>query len=118
MVGDPAAVGARGGDYQPATYGSGRPTAARRDLGRQPALPVERPDELVHVDDGGLELDHRDRARCGVPGQEVDDSALAVDGEGNLGNHDPAGPACDPISDVFAQCRMSGVDDAVELAAG
>jgi hypothetical protein len=91
MVGDSATVRARVADDQPRADRSGRPTATRRNSSRKPSLPVERADEFVHVDDGRLELDHYERALRLVPGEKIDDAALAVDGEGDFSNHDPAG---------------------------
>jgi hypothetical protein len=47
------------------------------DARRQPPLPIERPEQLVDVDDGRLELDDQERGGPLVPSHDVDDPALA-----------------------------------------
>lgn len=79
VLGDPAPVGARIRDHQPRAHAASGPAAAPRDLNCQPPLLVERPDQLIDIDDRGLEFDDQNRAGRFVPSQQVDDSSLAVD---------------------------------------
>jgi hypothetical protein len=81
MGGDPSTVSARVGHDQPHAHGPGCPTAIDRDSGGRPSLPIERPEELVNVDDGGLEFYLHKRARGLVPGQKIDEASLDVDRE-------------------------------------
>ena len=67
------------------------PPAHARDLAGQAPLPIERPDELVHVDDIRLEFDDQQRAAARVPGEDVDHPAFAVDRERDLRREDPLG---------------------------
>jgi len=82
-------------------------------LGRKSSLPVERADEFVNVDDGGLELDHHKRVRELVPGEKIDDATLAVDREGDLGRDGPAGLPSDLGRDSLAQCCVAGAENSV-----
>ena len=64
-------------------------------LGRHPrseaTLAIESPKQLVHVDEGCLELDHQQCAATRVPREDVDDAALAVDRERDFGRRIHAG---------------------------
>ena len=84
MVGDTAMVCAVLSKQH--TSGDGRwlPPQALRDLGRQPALSIERPQQLAHVDNLSLDLDHQERPVGGMPGKQVDEPALAIDRERDL----------------------------------
>ena len=51
----------------------------------QPPFSVHGPDQVVHVDDVGLELDDEKCAATRVPGEDVDHAAFAIDRERDLG---------------------------------
>ena len=118
MVRDAAAVRARLGHDQPGAHGSGVPTEIGRYLRRKATFPIERADEFVHVHDGRLEFDCHDRAGSIVPGEQIDDSSLAIDRERPLRDHDPAGLPGDPGRDNLCQRRMASAGDPVELGVG
>jgi len=86
------------------------------DAAISPALAVERAEQLAHVDDLCLELDHEERAPAGVPREKVDNAALAVDPKGHLGPHAPARIAGESFQDRFRQSGMSSTGDPVEIA--
>jgi len=90
---------------------------ARRHLGSQPPFAPERREEFVHVRPVGLEFDHQQGAPTRMPGEDVDDSALAVDREGDLRREDPCGQLVPERSrDGLVQRRVRAVQEAVEIA--
>ena len=86
---DPAAIRPTLTDDEPGRDRHRIPATLLRDPRRQPPLPVERPDQLVDVDDLRLELDDQQCAPTRMPGQDVDHAALAVDRERDFGRQDP-----------------------------
>ena len=77
-------IEASGRDDDPAGDDAGGPTSALGDLARQAQLPVERAEELVHVNHVRLQLDHEQRTSRPVPGKGVNHAPFAVDGERDL----------------------------------
>jgi hypothetical protein len=51
-----------------------------------------------------------------VPGQQVDDPALAVDTERRFRRDDPPSLPGDPGRDALAQCRVPRVGNSIEFA--
>ena len=93
------------------------PAEVGGDLPRETRLAIERRKELADVDDLGLELDHEKGAGASVPREQVDGSALPIDRERDLR---PDEPAADPIQAGDAslrEARVTGIDEAVEVAA-
>jgi hypothetical protein len=87
------------------------------DPRRQPPLPIERSEQLVDVDDRGLELDDREGATLGQIGEHIDHAALAIDRERHLRGDDPVRQvACEPVGHRFLQCRVGGVEQASEVS--
>src|SRR6187551_2080009 len=72
------------GDDQPTADGRRIPAPIARDPRGEAAFPVERPKELVDIDDRRLELNDEERPRGGVPCEPVDDATLAEDRERDL----------------------------------
>ena len=56
---EPAAIGSGVGDDEPLADGQRIPSALPGDLRGEPPLAVRRPEQLVDVGDGGLELDDK-----------------------------------------------------------
>ncbi|MFL5723841.1 MAG: hypothetical protein ACJ78H_10685, partial [Chloroflexota bacterium] len=78
---DPCSIGSARRNEDPDRHGARIPTTFPRDPTSKPSLSVDRPDEIVHVDDVGLELDHQQRSTPRMPRQDVDHSPFAVDRE-------------------------------------
>ena len=94
------------------------PAARSRTICRiKRAFSVDLSDQLIDVDDVGLELDHEDRATAGMPGDDVDDTTFAVDGVGDLGGQDPGGElAGEPARDRARGAGVLRVEQAVEVS--
>lgn len=90
MVSGVAPIRARVGHDQPDAHPIWRPASARRDLRDQTAFAIEGPKKLVDVHQFGLELDEDQVPGASVPGQLVDEAALAVDAERHFGLDHPA----------------------------
>jgi hypothetical protein len=91
--------------------------ALSSDRGGQAPLAIERADELIEIDELALQLDHQDGPRGRVPGQDVDDPALAVHGERDLRRQLPAGKREDPPRDQLVEGRVSRAPHPVQIAA-
>ena len=89
MCRDPRSVRPAGRDDDPNRHRMRFPPAFTRDLPGKPALTIHAADEIVDVDDVCLQFDDQDSPEAGVPGENVDDSSLAIDGERDLGLEDP-----------------------------
>ena len=84
----------------------------------EPRLPARagagtgpRPDELLDVDDLGLELHDEQARRRGVPAEEIDDAALAEDVERDLrAATQPRRRRPKAARSCFVQRRVTGVD--------
>jgi hypothetical protein len=88
---DAAMVGVRIGDHERPRDRCRHEPEASGDLGRQPHLPVQRAEQLANVDDLGLHLDDQQRASRWMPGEDVDEPALAPQAERNLWAGHPLG---------------------------
>ena len=104
-------------DDQPLADGQRIPTAVPRDLGGETLLAVHRAEQLVDVGDGCLELDDEQRAGGLMPGEDVDDAALAVDREGHLRGEYPLGELVgEPPCDQLVQLGVPGVEQPIQVA--
>lgn len=88
------------------------------DPGREPSFAIERCEELIHVDDFGLQLDDEHGPTAGMPAEEVDGPALPVHRECRLRHEHPGRPPCgERSSHRFMERRMGAIQEAIELAA-
>ncbi len=118
MGADPAKVRARVGNHQDRSDGLGRPTAVPRDARGEAPFAIERAEELVDVDDLGLQLDGEQGSAIRVVREHVDDATLRTDRERHLRSHDPLRTvAPEPARDVVVERGVAGVEQAVEVAA-
>src|SRR5947207_4677663 len=112
-------IGTRIGNDHP--HGNARridqPCALTGDLRGVPLLPVERPDQLVHVDELGLELNDNQRSRPLVPRDEVDDSSLAEVRERHLRREPPPSTRLELARDRRVHRRVPSSEQAVEVTA-
>ena len=118
---DATAVGSAAGDDDPERdtrqwLAARNPASFDRDLDREPALPVGRAEEFVHIRDVGFELDDQQRPQARVPREDVDDTAFAVDREGHLRRRDPLRQVAERSGNRFVEARVPGVQQPVEVA--
>lgn len=90
------------------------PAELLRDVTSEPSLRVDRPEERLHIDEIRLQLDDQEHARCGVPGEEIDPTALAVSAVADLDPNEP-NPPLEPALDQRAERRVRGIQQAIEL---
>ncbi|HEX7490894.1 MAG TPA: hypothetical protein VF337_04245 [Candidatus Limnocylindrales bacterium] len=110
-------VRVRVGNDQPDIDRLRRPPATRSDLARQSPLPVQRPEQLIHVDELRLELNDKQMPTLRVPEQLIDDTPLAPDRKRDLGHQIPAGRPANPARHALGEQRVSPVQQAVQVAA-
>ena len=91
------------------------PAAVSRDSRSEPSIPIDRGQQLLHVDDGGLQLDDEQRAGRGMEGKDVDDAPLAVDREGRLRGQKPWRSG-EESRDLLMEGGMPGVQHPIEVA--
>ena len=113
---DAPMVGARVCDDDPCTHGRWPPTVVGCDPYPKSNPSVHHGHQLLWVDDARLELDDEQAACRGMPGQDVDDTPLAVDGEGHLRQPGPSGRTSKLPSKRLMQRGVSGIHDPVEVA--
>ena len=105
------------GHEHPGRDGERLPSSVLGDVPREPPAPIHAADQLVHIDEIGLELDHEKGAPAGVPGQDVDHAPLTEYRERDFRGEDPVGQrGCEPGTDRFVKPRMSPADEPVEIA--
>jgi hypothetical protein len=115
----PTAIGLAVRHDQPDAYlrrSSRSPAQARGHPRRQAALPIQSPEKLVDIRDLGLELDHEQQVAGWVIRKEVDDTALAAEGERRLGRAEPGTDLTEPARDEFVQARVARVEQSVEVS--
>jgi hypothetical protein len=78
-------------DRHPNSDHPGVPPLFECDRAREPSPPIRCRHHVADVDDLCLQLDDQQCSKLGVPGEEVDDTSLAVDREGDFRPDDPAG---------------------------
>jgi hypothetical protein len=111
-----APIGIAGGHHKPHPNGSCPPPTLEGDLRGEPAFAVERAHQLIHVGDVRLDLDDQHGTTARVPGKDVDDSALAEDGERDLRLGHPARQVCEQSREFLVHGRVARVQQAVEIA--
>lgn len=117
---DPPTIGLAVRDDDPDRDSDGAldlPAEAPGYFRRQPSFPVDRTHELIEVCDIGLELDDEQGATPWMPGEDVDDSALTVDCKRHLRRRDPVGQLAEALGDPLVQCRMTSIEEPVEIPA-
>ena len=83
------------------------PATSCNDPWREPALPIQGPDQLVDVDDVRLQFDHEEGASTWMPRDDVDDAPFRVDREGHLRRKDPVRElSWEPADDQLMERRM------------
>ena len=93
------------------------PPALPGDLGSEPPLAVCRPEQLVDVGDGGLQLDDKEGLGRFMPGEDVDHAPLPVDREGHLWGEHPLGElGREPPRDQLVQLGVPGVEQPIQVA--
>ncbi len=93
------------------------PPALPGDLGSEPPLAVCRPEQLVDVGDGGLQLDDKEGLGRFMPGEDVDHATLPVDREGHLRGEHPLGElGREPPRDQLVQLGVAGVEQPIQVA--
>ncbi len=93
------------------------PTSAQCNLCGHASFAIECSDQLVHVGDIGLELDDQHGTATWVPTQNVDDAAIRVDGERDLGDKGPRRKAvAEPPSHRLMQRGMPRIEQSIEIA--
>lgn len=113
---NPPLVGPIVADHHPCRHRAGDPSSIASDLGRQPALASNVPDQLLDIDELGLQFDHEEGGCCCMPGEDIDHTPLAIDRERDLGRGFPPAEAGEEGGDRFMERRVASVDEAVEVA--
>jgi len=111
----PISVGHAVADQQGRADHRRSPRKLRRDLGTEPVLAMERAENLPDIDDLGLQLDEQERSHALVPGDDVDNAAVAVVRERDLRPKRPPRQTAEPAAHVFRECRMPGAHEPIEL---
>ena len=115
--GDPSTARPAVADDQPRRDRQRIPAAASCDLGSQPPFATEGPKQFVHVREVRLEFDDKQGPPTRMPGEDVDDTALAVDRERDFGCKDPCGQFVpERSSNRLVQRRVPAVEESVEIA--
>jgi hypothetical protein len=83
---------------------------------REPPPTVHRREQVTDVDELGLELDEQDRPARRVPGDEVDDTALAEVAEGHLRTDLPT-RGLEPPGYLLGHSRMTRREEVEKLPA-
>ncbi len=112
----PPTIGPPLGDDEPGGNGPRPPPALCRDLPSEAPLSIQCADQLLDIHDFGLELDDQDRARCRVPGQDVDRATLAKPRERDLGGRHPRGKADKSLGDELMERAVARIQQAVEVS--
>src|SRR3954454_1755335 len=86
------------------------------DSRREPEPTIHRSEEVVDVDQLGLQLDDEQRSGLSVPAQQIDRAALAVDGIRDFGRDFPPVKRREVGSDLFVKTSMSGGQQPIEIA--
>ena len=77
---------------------------------------IDGPDKLVDVGDVGLELNHQEGSQPRMPGEDVDDPALAVDRERHLGLQDPLWELFGEVAgDQLVKLGVPGIQQTIEI---
>ena len=118
MGGKPGSIRPPLGDDDPRRHGQRVPAPIRHDLQGQSTPLVHPTDELVDIDDVGLELDDHERPMARMPSEDVDDPAFSVDRERHLGIEGPGGKLLgEPSCHRLVQACMTAANQAIEVCA-
>ena len=117
MLGEPAPVRLRVEDDDPGCDVRRDPAVVAGDPACESDARAHGRDQRLRIDDLGLELDHEQTSRSGVPRKDVDDPALPVDRERDLGAPRPAIESSEIGSEGLVECGVAGVDDAIHVSA-
>ena len=104
------------GDNKPNPNSRRNPSAIPYQPIGEPPLPVKSAHRLIQVDELGLELDDQEAPRCRMPGKDIDDPSLAVDGERDLGLAEPRPVGQQVPSHRLVHGRMPRVEQSAEVA--
>lgn len=117
MLRDPPATGPRVGQHeQTADRSRAPPEPLLDDLCRKPRLLVVPAKGVLHGCQLGLDFDDEEDAVLGMPRDQIDRAALAVDGEGQLGQRVPP-EGLEEAGDRLHQSGMPLVEQTVEVSA-
>jgi hypothetical protein len=81
VLAQPATVRRALGHGNPDTHGARLPAEVAHHLRREASVAVDCPDQPLHLDDLGFQLDDEERPGRSLPGHDVDHPALAPDRE-------------------------------------
>ncbi len=112
-----AAIRAVVGEDDPGRDRDRIPAPLSSDDSGQSPFPIDGPHQLVDVDELRLQLDDEQDPARRMPGEDVDDPALAIDREGHLGFCDPALERREHASHRFVHRSVAGVEHPAEVAA-
>ena len=117
MSREPSAVRAARRKDHPGRHGYRIPATISHDLADEPSLHVDLPNELIDVRNVRLEFDDQERPLRRMPRDDVDDPALSIDRERDLGCEHPCRElAGEPARDELVQRGVLGVEQAIEVA--
>lgn len=114
---DPPTIRASLGHHQAGRDGVHRPAKVGGDPAAKSCLSIERAEQFPDIDDLGLELDNEQRATTGVPREQVDHAAFAVDGKRHLGPDGPAVDGVEPADADLGEAGVAGADHPLQVAA-
>ena len=81
------------------------------------ATDIHRRHQVIDVDDPSLELYHQHDSRRRVPRDDIDHAPVAVAGERDLGEREPAPDLLEPAERGLVHQRVSSIDQAVKIGA-
>ena len=114
MQRDVASIRSRLRNDEPAPDLLRLPATFRRDVADEAPASVRRRQNLADINKLGLEFDNQDRAALKMPAHKIDDSALPVAAEGDLGLDDPA-PVDQHRGDLLAHRGVTSSHEAIEI---
>jgi hypothetical protein len=112
----PSIDAALGNDH-PAAYGCRIEATITRNPSREAPLPVHRANQLLRINNVGLQLRDKQGPLPGVPAEDIDHASLTVDGKRHFWHHDPASSRGKSPGHRLVVCGVTGVDQSIELAA-
>ena len=115
---EPSAVRSTVSHDHPDRYRQRVPPTFRGDPASQPTSLIHLANQLVDVDDIRLEFDDDQGSMNRMPGENIDDPALAVDREGDLRLKDPVRQlGREPSSNGLVEPGVSAAHQAIEIGA-
>jgi hypothetical protein len=92
------------------------PPSLHGDALREAPLPIQRSKHFSHVDDLRLEFNYEKGTGLWVPGQEVDEPALAEDRKRCLGRDQPVSAAAEASGNCVLHCRVLSAQEPLQIA--